>query len=111
MPTHQGRTGPNSALLGWISFAAFLPIGMLLGAWALLHYMPRQLMDRPLSGASALIVCVASVVAIGLLAYLVAWLWLVVARYFFSRNVLAKIIFSGPATRLDRWLFDWLCPK
>jgi hypothetical protein len=106
--THRRKHLGREALV-WLSFAAFLMASMGFGSIFIFRDLPTHLgidMQRRLVGWEILWVAGIVLVVEALLVYLGAIAWLLFARLFFSKAEVSKLVFYGPATRLDRWLLD-----
>jgi hypothetical protein len=113
-PSINDRRQAYRDALAWLSLLAFFVATVAFGGILLLRDLPTYLgfdIQRPLVGWEVLWAIVVIFLIIIALVYLGVVLWLLFARLFLSRVEVSKVVYYGPTTRFERWLFNVLFPE
>jgi len=113
IPTNELSQAKRESL-AWISFAIILVATMGFGAVFFLRDVPNYFgynMQRELTGWGVVGVGLIGISVMSVLVYVAGILWLLLAKFFFSRDEVSKINYYGPTSPIERWLFNKFFPE
>ena len=110
----QNQQNKQRQAFAWFTFLLFIVVTMSYGAIYAFRDLPLQLgfdIDRPLQGFETIVAIVFSLFIMTFLLYAGAILWLLFARFVFTKDEVENVVYFGPTTPLERWLVNTLFPK
>ena len=110
----QNQQNKQRQALACLTFLLFIVVTMSYGAIYAFRDLPLQLgfdIDRPLQGFETIVAIAFSLFIMVFLLYAGAILWLLFARFVFTKEEAESVVFYGPTTPLERWLVNTIFPE